>query len=385
MVMQRPEGQTPFAYNFTGNQVLNRTRQNPTFSSQFLMQYDPRICPYSSRVHNGLLDQLPQTRGIAGLPGASSSYAFNPLAAGFPVVYHPGYHSFTQQPEIPPTYTPIQHQAFYWNQTAPSIQNMQFGVFGNSPMHQPIIRNPPVPFVPYYQPMGALGTSKLYPQIMPDMVDQQLGVLGSSSVQQLMRENHITPRIPNQKPGALGDLFLDQSFMGGGMTSYVQFKAQRPEDLGSTSMVRHANDEPFRAQENPTPISYHNYNNSNAENDALLPSMSQRQVDPNEVNLLCSPTQNLDVTPPLNSESSRNYGNIIGNYDTNEKHPTGPTQENPPPESPTVSMFLNSLLDEAAMGNETSQTTGNQEDGSMDWDGFTLAENLNLEDLDVLF
>ena len=45
--------------------------------------------------------------------------------------------------------------------------------------------------------------------------------------------------------------------------------------------------------------------------------------------------------------SSSNYSNnSIGNCDTNEKHPAGPTQENPPPESPTDLMFLNSLIDE---------------------------------------
>ena len=37
------------------------------------------------------------------------------------------------------------------------------------------------------------------------------------------------------------------------------------------------------------------------------------------------------------------------------------------------------------MRNDTSQTEGNEEDSSMEWDGFTLAENLNLEDLDIIF
>ncbi|XWS33291.1 hypothetical protein CRYUN_Cryun22dG0068800 [Craigia yunnanensis] len=416
IVMQRPQGQIPFAYNFTGNQVPNRARQNLTSSSQYLMQHDPRTCPYSSRVHNGLLDQLRQTRGIAGVPGASSSFAFNPLAGGFPAIYLPGHPSLTQQTEIPLTYPPIQHQAFYWGQTAPSIQHLQLGAFGNSSMHQPIIGNPLVPFVTY-QPLGALGTSNLYQPIMPGILDQQLGVLGSSSVLQLMREDHITPGIPNHQPGALGDSFLDQSLMGDGMTPYVQFQAQQPGVLGSTSVGRHATDELLGAQENPTPTSYHNYNYSNTH--ASLPPMSQLQVDPNEVKLLYSPTRNLDVTPPLNSErvssepfftnnfgsittpnhrdgdnincisggnNSSNYSNnSIGNYDTTEKHPAGPTQENPPPESPTDSMFLNCLIDEAMMGNDTSETEGNQEDSSMEWDGFTLAENLNLEDLDVIF
>ncbi|XP_022774098.1 uncharacterized protein LOC111316402 [Durio zibethinus] len=403
----RPQGQIPFAYSFTGNQMLNRARQNLSSSSPFLMQHDPRTWPY--RVHNGLLHPLHQPRGISvRVPGASSSFAFNPLADGFPATYHPGYSTFTHQIQIPPTYPPFQSRAFYWDQTAPSIQNLQLGVFRNSSMHQPIMGNPPIPFVPY-QTLGALGTSNLYQPIMPGIVDQQLGMLGSSSVQQLMREDHITPGILNQQPGVLGDSFLDQSLMGNSMTPNVQLQAQQPRVLGSTSVQ----------------------NSSNTQNDPSLPPMSQLQVDPNEVNLLCShgytTTQNLDVPPPLNTErvssepfftnnigsittpthrdgdntnngisggnsnsnidnSSTNYGNnTIGYCDTNEKHPAGSTQENPPPESPTDSIFLSSLLDEAAMANDTPKTAGNQEDGSMEWDGFTLAENLNLEDLDIIF
>ncbi|XP_007048033.2 PREDICTED: uncharacterized protein LOC18611623 isoform X2 [Theobroma cacao] len=416
-------GQTPFAYNFPGNQVLNRARQNLNSRSRFLMQHNPRTWPYSSRVHKSLLDQRYQPRGISvGVPGASSSFAFNPLAASFPAIYqHP---SFTQRTEIPPTYHPIQHQPFLWDPTAASTQNLQLGVYGNSSMHQEIIGNPAFNCVPY-QPPGTLGTSNLYQPIMPGILDQQLGVLGSSSVQQLMREDQITPGIPNQQLGALGDSFPDQSLIGVGTTPYAQF--QQAGVLGSPSVGRLANVEPLGPQKNPTPTPYHNYNNSNTHKDvSSLPSTSQLQVDPNEMNLHLlgshsyNTSQNLVATPLLNSErvssepvftnnigsittpthgdgdnanngrsggtsNSNNGNNGIDNCDTNEKHPACLTQENPPPESPTDSMFLNSLLNEAAIENDTSQPAGNQEDSFIDWDGFTLAENLNLEDFEIIF
>ncbi|XVE83199.1 hypothetical protein DITRI_Ditri16bG0068300 [Diplodiscus trichospermus] len=399
---QRPQGLIiPFAYKFTGNQVLKRARQDLTSSIQYLMQHDPRTCPYSSRVHNGLLKQQLQTRGVVGVHGASCSYAFNPLAGGFRAIYHPGHPSLTQQTEIPPNYPPVQHPAFYWCQTAPNIQNLPLGVFGNSSMHQPSIGNPPIPFVPY-QPLGPLGTSNLYQSIMPGVPDQQLEVLGSSSVQQ-MGEDQMAPAIPDQQPGALlGDSFLDQSLMGNGMTPYGQFQFQQPGALGRTSVERHANNETLGAQENQTPSSCHNYNHSSTQNDASRPLMSQLQVDPDEAILVCSEpffTNNIgSITTPNHGDgrninngisggnSTSNYSNnIAGNCDTNGKHPAGLTQENPLPESPTDSMFLNSLLNEAMLGNDTTQTEGNKEGSSMGWGGFTLAENLNLEDLDLIF
>ncbi|XP_021275401.1 myocyte-specific enhancer factor 2A-like [Herrania umbratica] len=419
---RKRRGQAP-SDNFPGNPVLNRARQNLNSRSRFLMQHNPRTWPYSPRVHNSLLDQRYQPKGISGgVPGASCSFAFNPLAASFPAIYqHP---SYTQRTEIPPTYHQIQHQPFLWDPTAASIQNLQLGVYGNSSMHQAIIGNPALHCVPY-QPLGTLGTSNLYQPMMPGILDQQLGVLGSSSVQQLMREDQITPVIPNQQLGALGDSFLDKSLMGVGTTPYAQF--QQAGVLGSPSVGRLANVEPLGPQENPTPTSYHNYNNSNTQKDvSSLPSMFQLQVDPNEMNLhfLGSPsyntTQNLVATPLLNSEkvssepvftnnigsittpthgdgdnanngssggnsNSNNGNNGIDNCDTNEKHPACLTQENPPPESPTDSMFLNSLLNEEAIENDTSQPAGNQEDSFIDWDGFALAENLNLEDFEILF
>lgn len=41
--------------------------------------------------------------------------------------------------------------------------------------------------------------------------------------------------------------------------------------------------------------------------------------------------------------------------------------------------------EQAAIENDTSQPAGNQEDSFIDWDGFTLAENLNLEDFEIIF
>ncbi|XVF61684.1 hypothetical protein PTKIN_Ptkin08bG0150600 [Pterospermum kingtungense] len=429
-VQRQRAGQASFSFNSNiGNiPVMDQARQNlPSSAAPFLnMRHDPRTFPYSSRILNGLLNPSHQPGGIS--VGASNSSAFNPPMAGggggFPSIYHPGRPSFTLQTETPPTYPSIQRQSFNWNQTASSIQNTQFGVFGSSSM-QRIMGNAPLSFAPY-QTRNVLETSNLY-QPMTGTVGQQLGMgmPRSSYHVRLMREDHMTSGIPNQQPaGALGRSFLDQSLVGNGTTSYFQFQAQRrPGVFGTTSVGRYANYELFGAQQNRPPTFYNNYNNFRIQNDA---SLSGLQLQPIGVNLLNSRGT---VTPPVfsdrvisepiftnnnigpfnnptpsdggninngisddnSSSSSNNSENTtVGNNDTaeaQEAQAIGHTQETPPPpESPTESFFLNGLLDEDAMEEDKSQTAGNQpEDSSMEWDGFTLAEKLNLEDLDIIY
>ncbi|GMI67898.1 hypothetical protein HRI_000459100 [Hibiscus trionum] len=295
---QRSRGrQSSFVYNSgPGKQVLNRGRQN--LSSSLRRQHDLRTYPY--RAGNGLHDRLYQPRGIsAGSPGASSS------SAGYTPIYRLVSSYVTHQNAIPLVFPTIQ--------TLPGIPNLQNWRHGNSSMQQPIMGNPAIPCVPFQQSLRALGTSNLYQPRMPGMMNLQMGLggLGSSSVNQSSMGNGNTTsnvHFQHQLKGVLGITLLgqhanDESFRGGGNTANGQLQSQQQGVLGNTSAQ--VNNVPFGGQQNQTPTSYNNHNPQNGV--STMPLISQLQVNPNPMNLLCSPNyntmQNFDVTPPLNTES----------------------------------------------------------------------------------
>ncbi|KAK9011714.1 hypothetical protein V6N11_039797 [Hibiscus sabdariffa] len=304
---RRSQGrQTSLVYNFSpGKQVWNREKLNP--KTNLHRHLDLRT--YHYRASNGLRDRLYQLGGISpGSPGASGSFF------GYPRIYRLGSSCLTQQNASTHVYPPIQTHSF--------IQNLQNRVHRNSSMQQLIMGNPDMSYLPYQQPLRALRASNLYQLRMPGLLNQQMGLggLGSSSMNQSsMGNDSMTSNVhfQHQQQGDLGITSLGQhannEFSEGqsNMTSNVQFQPQLQGHLGGTSVGQKVNNVPFEGQQNQMPPSYDNhviFRKQNPQNGAArMPQTSQLQVNPNLMNLLCSPNyntiQNFNVTPLLDFES----------------------------------------------------------------------------------
>ncbi|KAK8716255.1 hypothetical protein V6N13_043571 [Hibiscus sabdariffa] len=252
---RRSQGrQTSLVYNFSpGKQVWNREKLNP--KTNLHRHLDLRT--YHYRASNGLRDRLYQLGGISpGSPGASGSFF------GYPRIYRLGSSCLTQQNASTHVYPPIQTHSF--------IQNLQNRVHRNSSMQQLIMGNPDMSYLPYQQPLRALRASNLGQHANNEFSEGQSN-----------------------------------------MTSNVQFQPQLQGHLGGTSVGQKVNNVPFEGQQNQMPPSYDNhviFRKQNPQNGAArMPQTSQLQVNPNLMNLLCSPNyntiQNFNVTPLLDFES----------------------------------------------------------------------------------
>ncbi|KAK8672911.1 hypothetical protein V6N13_111268 [Hibiscus sabdariffa] len=334
---RRSQGrQTSLVYNFSpGKQVWNRERLNP--KTNLHRQLDLRTYPY--RGGNGLRDRLYQLGGISPSSlGASSSFV------GYPPIYRLGSSFLTQQNAISHVYPPTQNR-----------------VHTNSSMQQRIMGNPDMPFLPYQQPLRALGTSN---PVCYGLLNQQMGLggLGSSFVNQSsMGNDNMTSNVhfQHQQQGVLGITSLGQhannesSECQSNMTSNVQFQPQLQGLLllGGTLVGHHVKNVPFRGQQNQTPPSYDNH--KRYPQNGASPQTSQLQVNPYPMNLLCSPNyntiQNFDVTPLLDFESP--IYNTVQSLDPtrllNSESPNCNTLQNldvtPPldPESPNCNTLEN--------------------------------------------
>ncbi|KAK9037708.1 hypothetical protein V6N11_022610 [Hibiscus sabdariffa] len=262
------------------------------------------------------------------------------------------------------------------------IQNLQNRVHTNSSMQQRIMGNPDMPFLPYQQPLRALGTSNLNQSSMGNdnmtsnvhFQHQQQGVLGITSLGQHANN--------------------ESSECQSNMTSNVQFQPQLQGLLllGGTLVGHHVKNVPFRGQQNQTPPSYDNH--KRYPQNGASPQTSQLQVNPYPMNLLCSPNyntiQNFDVTPLLDFESP--IYNTVQSLDPtrllNSESPNCNTLQNldvtPPldPESPNCNTLEN--FDVASFFNFESPDYNTLHNLDITPTSISESPNYNtLQDLDV--
>nr|XP_023911969.1 uncharacterized protein LOC112023589 isoform X1 [Quercus suber]XP_023911970.1 uncharacterized protein LOC112023589 isoform X1 [Quercus suber] len=115
---------------------LNFATQNPAFSN-LIMQLDPWISPYSSKVRERMLKKLEeQAKGIS--VGNGQIGAPNFTMTGSPSVYQSGLPFTTPETYVPPGYTHAltQPPAIINNQIAPIIPNQPLGVLVSTSMER---------------------------------------------------------------------------------------------------------------------------------------------------------------------------------------------------------------------------------------------------------
>ncbi|KAK9272768.1 hypothetical protein L1049_003145 [Liquidambar formosana] len=178
----------------------------------------------------------------------------------------------------------------------------------------------------------------------------------SSPNQQAMVGNHIVPILANPQLGVLESPSMHSTETFGHYEDDLN-----GQDHGIPMFQFHTN------SENVNWFASGNHNPGHNSN-VFVPMNSERIESPTvyePIFTTCTATTTINTTATTNI-------NTNGGCDANENHLAGPGQVGPLHEHPQNLPLGNEFTTEELMGNDARE-----------WDGFVLAENLNLEDLDI--